>query len=133
MGGGLFGGTINLLDRALDLRSIRQNLISSNIANQETPGYKAVDIDFKAALSKAEGESIPMIKSDERHIEGLPGASSTEVAVQNTGIDDGYDKNSVNIEMEMAKMAENTMMYNAAADILARKFKGLEYAVREGR
>lgn len=133
MGGGLFGGTINLLDRALDLRSIRQNLISSNIANQETPGYKAVDIDFKAALSKAEGEPIPMVKSDERHIGGTPGASSAEVSAQNTGIDDGYDRNSVNIEMEMAKMAENTMMYNAAADILARKFKGLEYAVREGR
>jgi flagellar basal-body rod protein FlgB len=130
---GLFEGTINLLDRSLDLRSLRQKLISSNIANQETPGYKAVDIDFKAALNKAEGETLPLIKGDERHLEGVSGGGSGEVSLQKTGIDEGYDKNSVNIEMEMAKMAENTLMYNAAAEILARKFKGLEYAVREGR
>lgn len=133
MADGLFGGTINLLGRALDLRSIRHNLISSNIANQETPGYKAVDIDFKAALSKAEGDVLPLIKTGKGHIEGASHGATNQVEAQRTGTDEGYDKNSVNIEMEMAKMAENTMMYNAAADMLARKFKGLEYAVREGR
>lgn len=133
MAGGIFDGTINLLDRTLDLRSLRHNLISSNIANQETPGYKAVDIDFKAALDKAEGETLPLINSDGRHIEGVSSGSEGKVSVQRTGVDDGYDKNSVNIEMEMAKMAENTLMYNAAAEILARKFRGLEYAVREGK
>lgn len=133
MADGLFGGTINLLDRSLDIRSMRHNLISSNIANQETPGYKAVDIDFKTALDKAEGEVLPLIKSDEHHVGGTPGGNDGIVEVQRTGVDEGYDRNSVNIELEMAKMAENTMMYNAAADILARKFKGLEYAVREGR
>lgn len=133
MADGLFGGTINLLGRSLDIRSVRHNLISSNIANQETPGYKAVDVDFMAALNKAEGEPLPLVRSDGRHIGGGADAQAGAVSVQQTGVDEGYDKNSVNIEQEMAKMAENTMMYNAAADILARKFKGLEYAVREGR
>lgn len=130
---GLFDGTINMLGRSLDLGSMRHKLISSNIANQETPGYKAVDVDFMAALNKAEGEALPMSKSDERHLKGVSSVSQGAVSVQQTGVDEGYDRNSVNIEKEMAKMAENTMMYNAAADILARKFKGLEYAVREGR
>lgn len=133
MADGLFGGTINLLGRSLDIRSMRHNLISSNIANQETPGYKAVDIDFKTALSTAEGEPLPLTRSDELHARGTSGGSAGTVSVQEAGVDEGYDKNSVNIEKEMAKMAENTLMYNAAADILARKFNGLEYAVREGR
>lgn len=133
MADGLFGGTINLLDRSLDIRSMRHNLISSNIANQETPGYKAVDVDFKAALDKAEGERLPLTKSDGHHIGGIANAPGGEVSVQQTGVDEGYDKNSVNIEQEMAKMAENTMMYNAAAEILARKFKGLESAIRDAR
>lgn len=133
MSDGLFGGTINLLGRSLDIRSMRHNLISSNIANQETPGYKAVDIDFKTALSTAEGEPLPLTKSDERHAGGIYGGSAGTVSAQETGVDEGYDKNSVNIEKEMAKMAENTMMYNAAAEILARKFKGLESAIRDVR
>lgn len=133
MADGLFGGTINLLDRSLDIRSMRHNLISSNIANQETPGYKAVDVDFKAALDKAEGERLPLVKSDGHHFVGIADAPGGEVSVQPTGVDEGYDKNSVNIEQEMAKMAENTMMYNAAAEILARKFKGLESAIRDAR
>lgn len=133
MADGLFGGTIELLGRALDIRSLRHNLISSNIANQETPGYKAVDIDFMNALNKAEGQTLPLMKTENGHIEGSSPVATGQVAVQKTGTDEGYDKNSVNIEMEMAKMAENTMMYNAAADILARKFKDLEYAIREAR
>lgn len=131
---GFFPETIGVLNRALDLRSVRHNLISSNIANQDTPGYKAVDIDFKAALKKAEGEELPMIRTNEGHLGGISqGLDGQKANVQKVGVDEGYDKNTVNIEMEMSKMAENTLMYDALAQITAMELKGLGNAIKDVR
>ncbi|MFQ5455229.1 MAG: flagellar basal body rod protein FlgB [Nitrospirota bacterium] len=135
MGINLFNRTLALLGKALDLRARRHNMILSNIANQDTPGYKSRDLNFKKALADAfnEIEGIGIVKTDKRHIS--PADSVNNVGgsiIYSSHPDMGIDRNSVNIEEEMGKLAENGIMYNAAAQILSSKLRELKMAIREG-
>lgn len=130
----IFGGAIDLLGKSLDIRSKRHSIISSNIANAETPGYKAQDISFEAELKKAiVMESGDMRKTHPRHMPGAGNISSvtlqsvdTEGALRNDG-------NNVSVDEEMSKLAQNSIGYDAASQILAKKFGTLKYAISEGR
>lgn len=131
---GMFDSTVNLLGNSLDLRAQRQKLLSSNIANQETPGYRAVDINFEQEMKKAEG-SIPaghLTGTNMRHISA--GGQSTLVPTVVDRVTDleGYDKNSVGIEAEMARLSENSIMYKTSAQMLKYKFNLLMTAIKEG-
>ena len=108
----LFGKTIEMLSAALDFRSERHKVISSNIANIDTPNYRSKDIVFKeelkAIISNEDGATI--------------GKADYEI------IDSGE---SVNLDTEMAKLAENNLMYNLTVELLARKFRGLNTVLKE--
>mgnify|MGYP001615255502 CR=1 FL=1 len=133
----IFDRTMQLLHRTLDLREARQRVIASNIANEETPGYRAADLNFQDSLQAAQrGKGLVTLSVTQgRHIG--PRGDSVQQAMGKLGPvpagDLPLDANSVNIELEMAKMSDNAMQYNAAADLLARKFRGLLNAIREGR
>jgi len=133
----LFDRTISFLSKALDMMSIRHELIATNIANQDTPNYRARDISFAEELESVLNNRGPMGESrtDPRHIPlGDPlGASGEGKIFYRPDSGTSYDNNSVNVEMEMAQMARNTLLYNAAAQIISTKFKNLSYAIREGR
>ncbi len=129
--------TYQLLARALDLRARAQERIADNLANQDTPGYKARRLDFQDALRGAlgrEGTLRPAATrpghfgatgSDAiRHVKG------TEEVVRDGG---GPDGNTVAPEEEMARMAENSVMFDAAAQIIGAKYRSLKYVIREGR
>lgn len=133
----LFDKTISFLSKALDMMSLRHQLIASNIANQDTPGYKAREIAFREELEsvlKARGPE-GNYRTDPGHI--VTGSSDIsdieERIIMQSDRGSGYDNNGVNVELEMAHMAENTIMYNAAAQIISSKLKGISYAIREGR
>ncbi len=133
----IFDRTMQLLHRTLDLREARQRVIASNIANEETPGYRAADLNFQDSLQAAQrGKGlVTLAVTQGRHI-GPRGDSVQQVMGKLGPVPAGdlpLDANSVNIELEMAKMSDNAMQYNAAADLLARKFRGLLNAIREGR
>ena len=133
----IFDRTMQLLNRTLDLRQARQRVIASNIANEETPGYRAADLSFQDSLQAAHrGRGfVTLAVTQGRHI-GPRGDSVQQVMGKLGPVPAGdlpLDANSVNIELEMAKMSDNAMQYNAAADLLARKFRGLLNAIREGR
>ena len=133
----IFDRTMQLLHRTLDLREARQRVIASNIANEETPGYRAADLNFQDSLQAAQrGKGlVTLAVTQGRHI-GPRGDSVQRVMGKLGPVPAGdlpLDANSVNIELEMAKMSDNAMQYNAAADLLARKFRGLLNAIREGR
>lgn len=135
MAGGMFDSTVNLLGNSLDLRAQRHKLLSSNIANQETPGYRAVDINFEQEMKKAEG-SLPsaqhLAATNAGHISaGGPSALVPAVVDRVTDLE-GYDRNSVGIEAEMARLSENTIMYKASAQLLKHKFNMLMTAIKEG-
>ncbi|MCK5508931.1 MAG: flagellar basal body rod protein FlgB [Desulfobacterales bacterium] len=130
----IFGGTISLLEKTLDLRSMRHNLIISNVANMDTPNYKAFDIIIKEELEKTMGaeNAIKLENTRSGHLPGraeCPGNVKSR-ASGNQQITLRNDGNSVDVDREMAKLSENNLMYNALAQIISRKFAGLKDVIK---
>jgi len=133
----LFDHTMQLVQRTLDLRQARQRVIASNIANEETPGYRATDLNFQDSLQAAQrGRGlVTLAVTQGRHIG--PRGNSVQLVTGKLGPvpagDLPLDANSVNIELEMAKMSDNAMQYNSAASIMAIRFRQLMGAIRDAR
>lgn len=112
-----FDLTIGALNTSLNLRLMNQNVISSNIANADTPGYKAKAMEFEQAFREAlenEGKAVePQIHEDPNGVESLDG-------------------NTVDRGVQMAKLAENQLLYDASAEMLKRKLGMLKYVISEG-
>jgi flagellar basal-body rod protein FlgB len=133
----LIDRTMQLLHRTLDLRHARQRVIASNIANEETPGYRATDFNFLDSLQAAQKGRVPvtLAVTQGRHI-GPQGEGFQRVLGKLSDVPAGdlpLDANSVNIELEMAKMSDNAMQYNGAATIMAIRFRQLMGAIRDVR
>ncbi|BCS55831.1 flagellar basal body rod protein FlgB [Geobacter sp. SVR] len=135
----LFGTTIQVLSKGIDLRAKNQNLISSNIANAETPNYVPKALSFESELqgalkSGAKGARTP---AHSRHIPLKTAASSIQAVtgriVETPAKTPGKDGNAVELENEMSKMAENQIMYNASVQLLSQKFNGLRNALKESK
>ncbi len=114
----------NLLHKVVHAASERQKVIASNIANADTPGYKAKDVKFGNFVEQA-GK---LMKTDPKHISSGPGGNpSANVTVEeNPSWGDG---NNVELNNEVAKMTENSMLHNAAVTILAKKIKMYRTAI----
>jgi len=134
----IFDKTMRLLQRSLDLRGARQRVIASNLANEETPGYRVSELTFMDQLQSAHKGQLPIVlaATQSRHF-GMHGPQGVQVVTGKLSEvpagDLPLDANSVNLELEMAKLSENAMQYNTAATILAKKFHGLLNVIREGR
>jgi len=131
----LFSDTMNLLEKSLDLRGRRHEILVSNITHQDTPGYQAQDIRFDDVLKTAvTGNHGELTRTDTQHFTGGTGSvNDPQGLVIPRESASGYDGNSVNVEQEMTQMAENSLMYNTSAQIISKKFQGLLLAIREGR
>ena len=131
---GLFSSTVELLGKSLDLRAKRHGLISSNLANVETPGYVPSDLSFEKQLKGALDKGSTVAVTHPRHIP-LKGGGVPLLQVQGEVVevgtpDAGLDQNGVELEAEMGRMAENQIMYNASVQLLAKKFETLRQAIR---
>lgn len=133
---GIFNKTVDVLGKSIDLRAKQQNLISSNIANAETPNYVPKALAFEDELQGAlkAGGTTAQTPSNARHFP-LKGASSriqsvTGRVVETPAKTPGKDGNAVEMESEMGRMMENQIMYNASVQLLAKKFEGLKLAIR---
>ncbi len=137
MSGGLFDKTTNALASSLAMRQLRHNVTSSNIANAETPGYKAKKMDFEGALQRAldlDGVNGLTTSSPEHFAVGGVSVSKTrpdiyddpEGAVNNDG-------NTVDIEKEMSALSENAVLYKTALQLINKKMAALKYAATDGR
>jgi flagellar basal-body rod protein FlgB len=108
--------TLNFQAEALVLRSERQRLIASNIANADTPGYVARDMDFASALREATGQgaaAAPMSSSAAGHL--LPSAGTRGEAGLRyaTPSQTNLDRNTVDMDRERASFADNSVKYEA--------------------
>lgn len=136
---GIFNTTVAVLGKSIDLRARNQNLISSNVANAETPNYIPKTLAFEDELQgalKGGAKGTPAM-TNARHLP-LKGAGSrlqsvTGRVVETPAKSPGKDGNAVEIENEMSKLAENQIMYNASVQMLSKKFEGLRMALREGK
>ena len=134
----IFDRTMRLLERTLDLRSARQRVIASNLANEETPGYRASELNFMDQLQSARKGRLPIVlaatQSGHFGAHGRQGIQAVTGKLSEVPAGDlPLDANSVNLELEMAKLSENAMQYNAAATILAKRFTSLLSAIRDAR
>lgn len=134
MSDGLLDPTIGALNTSLNLRLVNQNVISSNIANADTPGYKAQAMEFESAFRSAlnAGQPLPMETTDPGHIaprETDPVAP--EIYDDPNGVE-SLDGNTVNRSEQMSKMAENQLMYDSSVEMMKRKLGMLKYAITEG-
>ena len=132
----IFDNTISFLSRALDMMSERHKILSSNIANQDTPDYKAKDINFIDELKAAQGSGgvKDISRTNPMHISGNAGSNSRGASIiSRPESNSGYDNNSVNVELEMANMAQNSILYNASAQVISTKFRMIANAIREGK
>ena len=127
------------MERFMDLAVRRQKLISSNLSNVDTPGYKTVDIDFEQELQSqmadSGGQGISMAVTDTRHLStssGAEGALPGQVR-EVEGLTLRNDLNNVNIDREMAELSTNAMKFAAVSQMIAGKFRTLKSAITEGR
>ena len=132
--------TVGMLERSLDLIAQRHQVLLANVANEQTPGYKAKDMDFRAALAvAAQSVTGPIVvkPSDAaphaRHL-ALPGmAHGAPALVALPGTAGGLDGNTVSVEKTMAALHENSTLFAAASQILSRKYQNLLTAIKEAR
>jgi flagellar basal-body rod protein FlgB len=121
---------------ALGLRAQRQQLIASNIANADTPNFKAQDLDFKSALRDALGGGSPNSQPLElktthgRHIAAQAPVDPSQGHVKFRGeLQSSVDGNTVDMDTERAAFAENTLQYNSGLTFVNDTIKGLRLAI----
>lgn len=114
---------------ALQLRSRRLELLASNLANADTPNYKARDIDFRAALSQAQGGGLGLMRTHASHLPvqggGIGGEPLYRIPNQPS-----LDGNTVDAQLEKAAFSENAVQYQASLDFLNSRFRGLRTALK---
>ncbi len=114
-----------ILQRILQAADLRQKVIASNIANTDTPGYKARDVDFGNILGK---EQIKLLTSDPNHISsGNANKVDGKLIIEDT-LSWG-DSNNVELDVEVAKMTENSLIHNAALTIMGAKIRMFKNAI----
>ncbi|MFS8651172.1 MAG: flagellar basal body rod protein FlgB [Caldibacillus sp.] len=128
----LFTGTIALLEKALDYSAVKQNVIAHNIANADTPNYKAKDVQFSAYLHDALEKRIHAKQTDERHIPFQSRDPQIQITTRKN-LRYHHNGNSVDIDYEMAELAKNQIYYQTMTDILSGKLRTLQTVIRGGK
>jgi len=110
----LFDSTVSTLERSLDVRLQRQNLLAGDVANANTPGYSPKDLNFRAAMDAAtgaqEGQPPPPIDAFITETEGTP----------------GLDGNRVDADHALVQLAQNAIQYGASARAVGKKLEILK-------
>ncbi len=133
---GLFGFTVQLVSKVLDFRWDKHNLLTTNIAHKDTPGYRPVDLSFEAELKKVAGsaKSLPLRTTNASHMGGKGmGVKNLKAEVISSAPTPPDGSSAVDIEKEMVKMAENQLVYLGLVQALSRKLTGIKDAIREAR
>ncbi|MBD8068305.1 flagellar basal body rod protein FlgB [Bacillus sp. PS06] len=125
----IFSGTINSLEQALKYSSTKQKTISHNIANVDTPNFKAKDVTFRTDLEN----SVQALKTNEKHVDFAgSSAASINIKTRNNTLYN-HNGNNVDIDKEMAALAENQIYFNAVADRISSKFNTLKTVIKGGK
>lgn len=118
---------------ALKLRARRGEILASNLANADTPGYKARDLDFKAVLGQAEiatPTSPRLARTDARHLDISANDLDDGELLYRTPLQPSLDGNTVDTQVEKGKFAENAMQYMASLRFINGRISGLQTALR---
>ena len=109
---------LQLMERFLDVTSLRQSLIASNIANVDTPGYRTRDINFKKEMQRAAA---------------MPDEISPPAVREISGLIERPDHNNVSIDRESMLLAQTQLQFQTGVALLKQEFKRLVTAITEGK
>jgi flagellar basal-body rod protein FlgB len=129
-----FDKALGIHEQALGFRAQRAEVLANNIANADTPNYKARDLEFSAVLAaqsdKTKNGTFGLKTTNNRHIdaEGLGGEDGT--LLYRTPSQPSLDQNTVDTQVEQASYAQNSVGFQASFTLLNSKFKGLVSALR---
>ena len=128
----LFSNTIDSLEKGLNYSSLKQEVISQNIANVDTPDYKAKEVRFKDFLNQSMDQSKEAFRTDSRHFR-FNGAGSTNNIVEQKNVTYNNNGNSVDMDKEMSDLATNQIYFDALTEQLNLKFNSLKDVIKGGR
>ncbi len=119
-------------DDALMMRSQRSSILAANIANADTPDYKARDMDFTAMLQQIESgqdKQLRLASTHRRHIEGSDQPQFSAIRYRNP-LQPALDGNTVDLHAEQARFSQNAMQYQTSMTMLNSKIRGLLFAIK---
>ncbi|MDT8879183.1 flagellar basal body rod protein FlgB [Halomonas saccharevitans] len=126
--------SLNFHQQALGLRQERQKVLASNIANADTPGYKARDMDFASELNKAVqqggSDGLALSRTSSRHLESQGAMSSSRDLLYRVPAQPSLDGNTVDMDRERTQFADNSVRYQAALTMLNSRIQGLKKAMQ---
>ena len=117
--------------KALDVHAKRTEVLARNLANADTPGYRARDIDFRQALAAESANGVSLRATQAGHLGGAGGVLNTDdigasaALKYRTPLAPALDGNTVDAQIEQAAFAENAVRYQATLNFLSSKFRGL--------
>jgi flagellar basal-body rod protein FlgB len=122
---------IDALRRQMSIAAAKQAIAAGNLANVNTPGYKARAVDFTAALERELGGTISLTATQSNHITAPAGESPASTEIE--GLPSRRDGNTVQIDRELLTMTSAAGEFARAQTALAAKFRLVRYAINEGR
>lgn len=128
---GIFNGNIENLERGLNFAAMKQKSIAQNIANVDTPNYKAKSVNFADYFEKAKATTITAYKTEEKHF-------SFQTSKKSPGVFDysnlryNSNGNGVDMDKEQANLATNQLYYNALVDRISGKLNTLQTVIKGG-
>lgn len=125
---------ISVLEQGLNAASLRHKVISNNIANVNTPGFKKSEVVFEDLLQEQiGGKNMPLSATNALHMRGAEKTENSPVinTIQSTSF--RTDGSNVDVDVEMANLAKNNIYYNALVQQLSRQFSNIKSAINEGR
>ena len=129
-----FGSALGIHEKALGFRAQRAEVLANNIANADTPNYKARDLDFASVLaaesSRQQRGPVSLNLTDSRHIAAEGVLSGEAELPYRTPLQPSLDQNTVDLQIEQSNYAENAVHFQASFTFLNSKFKGLTAALR---
>ncbi|MDX1707749.1 MAG: flagellar basal body rod protein FlgB [Desulfobacterales bacterium] len=132
----LFEGVISSLQKTLNRGSLRHRVLTSNIANIDTPNYKAFEVVMEEARQKngSSARLLTLVRTEPRHLSGRRDANDGVKIKQSdpSPFNLRADGNTVDLDRTMGKLAENTLLYRTAAQLIKKKFQGLKNVIQGG-
>ncbi len=128
----IFSG-LTEMQRGLNFHMERQNLISGNIANVDTPGYAPKELQ-RIEEGKESEFALILKRTDTRHMTPFGGDEDSGLKIQEEKVEvPGNDLNYVSLDHEMARLNANTLRYKVIGKLISEKLAGLRYAAQNGR
>ena len=135
----LFNFTQQLLELSMRVRGMRHEILTANIANVDTPGYKPKDIDFASIMNEAAEMDDSPISREQQMEQLLASPLDLQSKVYEPMLSDSQhgedrlDRNGVGLDQQIAQMSENSLSFETSLTLLSRTLAKLRYVISDGR